>query len=64
MRIAELRIELVTGGVVTEYMKVKSGKQLEKRLNKMIRRGELGIGAVMIDMDNVLQMGVKWHELH
>ena len=64
MRIAELRIELVTGGVVTEFMKVKSEKQLEKRLNKMIRRGELGIGAVMIDMDNVLQMGVKWHELH
>lgn len=47
-----------------EYMKVKNHKQFGKRMNKMLRDGELDFGAVFVDMAAVGQIAVKWHEVH
>lgn len=64
MKIAELNVSLMTGGMVTEYMKVKNHKQFGKRMKKMLQNGELDFGAVLVDMAAVEQIAVKWHEVH
>lgn len=64
MKIAEITVSLMTGGMVVEYMKVKDHKHFGKRMNKMLRKGELDFGAVVVDMAAVDQIGVKWHEVH
>jgi hypothetical protein len=64
LKIAEITVDLMTGGRVVEYMKVKDHKHFGKRMNKMLRSGELDFGAVVVDMAAVEQIGVKWHAIN
>lgn len=64
MKIAEITVSLVTSGVVTEYMTVKSEKKLWKKLQNMMAEGSLDFGPVLIDMAAVETIAVKWHEVH
>ena len=64
MKIAEITVDLMTGGRVVEYMKVKDHKHFGKRMNKMVRKGSLDFGAVVVDMVEVMAIRVKWHEVN
>ena len=49
---------------MVEYMKVKDHKHFGKRMNKMVRKGSLDFGAVVVDMVEVMAIRVKWHEVN
>lgn len=63
-KMAEINVSLFTGGKVTEYIPCKSMKKVGEKLNKMIHKGELDFGAVLVDMEAVGDISVKLHEVH
>ena len=64
MKVAQLDVELRTGGFVSEFIQVKSEDRLRKKMNKMMRKGDLDFGGFKVPMDLVDTISVRWHELH
>ena len=64
MKIAEIEVEMMSGGYVQDYIRVKTKKQLGRKLDKMVRKGSLDFGAVVVDMVEVMAIRVKWHEVN
>ena len=64
MKVAQLDVELRTGGFVSEFIQVESEERLRKKMNKMMRKGDLDFGGFKVPMDLVDTISVRWHEVH
>ena len=63
-KIAEVRFELDTGATVVDYIRFKSNKALGKRLEKLMAKKTVDLGAIKIDRDSVMTIDCKFHGVH
>lgn len=63
-RIAEINIDTKDGGFVSGLLRVKSRKDLHKRLNKMLNKGEIDLGFLVVKAGNIEHMEINLQWMH
>lgn len=63
-RIAEINIDTKDGGFVSGLLKVKSQKDLHKKLNKMLGHGKVTLGCLSVKSGDIMNMELRMMEVH